>query len=85
MGQPDFRITRIAPLDPPTRQGQALLLAAFDLEVEGLRLRNCFLASREGKGFTVFGPSKNVAFQGRLGSGVKNAARTAFEALRPAP
>ncbi|WP_199252587.1 hypothetical protein [Chachezhania sediminis] len=85
MAPPDFRITRIAPRNPPTQQGQALLQAAFDLEIEGLRLRNCFLASREGKGFTVFGPSKNIAFQGSLASDVKNAAAAAFEALRPRP
>ncbi|MDF1628096.1 MAG: hypothetical protein P1U84_17570 [Parvibaculaceae bacterium] len=77
----DFLITRIVPLDPPTRQGRALLLAAFDVEIAGLRLRNCFLVNRKDKGFKIFGPSHHVAFHGALAREMKNAARAAYEAL----
>jgi len=81
MNETRFQITRFEALDPPTPQGRALLLAAFDLEIDGLRLRNCFLVNRADKGFKVLGPNRNVVFQGRLASDVKNAARTEWMAL----
>lgn len=81
MAEKRFQITRFEALTPPKAQGRALLVAAFDLEIDGLRLRNCFLVNRADKSFKVFGPNRNVAFQGRLSSDVKNAARAAWMAL----